>query len=133
MNKYAKPANTVVYPTWDDFQTAFLSQGGVLEAHPPSDSVTSLTVSVLIEPDQSYRILSSGDHIHAESPYSCWGLSFPQTSVDPALLNVECNKVINACKQRNIIGYLDIDFITFIDSKTVSLNNNKICLKLLKF
>ena len=121
LSKHARPSNTNVYPTWEDFQTAFLAQGGVLEAHPPSDSVTSLTVSVLIEPDQNYKILSSGDHIHAESPYSLMGFSFPQTSVDPSILNNECQKIINACKQRNIIGYLDIDFVTFIDSKTVSL------------
>ncbi len=119
LNKYGVPANLEAYPSWEQFQNAFLAQGGVLEAHPPSDSVTSLTVSVLIEPDQSYKILSSGDHIHADSQYSCWGYSFPQTSVDPDVLNASCTKIINACRQRNIIGYLDIDFVTFIDSKTV--------------
>ena len=76
LNNYAKVANTTAYGTWDIFLRAFLSQGGVLEAHPPSDSVTSVTVSILIEPDLNVKILSSGDHIHAESQYSCWGITF---------------------------------------------------------
>ena len=80
-----------------------------------------MTVSVLIEPDQSHKIILSGDHIHAESQYSCWGLSFPQTSIDPKVLNESCQKVIEACKQRKIVGYLDIDFVTFIDLQTVIL------------
>lgn len=92
--------------------------GGVLEAHPPSDSVTSLTVSMLIEPDRM-RIISSGDHIHAQSPYCCWGLTFPQTSVEPNLLNTTCTRIADACRQRAIMGYIDVDFVTFIDPKTV--------------
>lgn len=98
-----------------------ISLGGILEAHPPSDSVTSLTVSLLIEPDLSVKILSSGDHIHANSMYSCWGVTFPQTSVEPKLLNETCMRIANACKQRNIMGYIDVDFVTFIDPKTVRL------------
>jgi hypothetical protein len=78
-----------------------------------------LTVSLLIEPDASVRILSSGDHIHADSQYSCWGITFPQTSVEPVLLNEACMRVANACKERRIYGYVDVDFVTFIDVKTV--------------
>ena len=76
---------------------------------------------MLIEPDSNVRILSSGDHIHAESQYSCWGFTFPQTSVEPALVNDACMKIANACKERHIFGYVDVDFVTYIDAKTVSL------------
>ena len=101
-----------------------MSHGGVIEAHPPSDNVTGLTVSLLIEPDdiRSVKILSSSDHIHAESAYSCWGFTFPQTSVDPKQLNEACFKIAKECQKRNIIGYIDIDFVTFIDIKTVNIN-----------
>jgi hypothetical protein len=102
---------------------AFLSYGGVLEAHPPSDSVTALTVSMIIEQDHTVKILSSGDHVHADSPYSCWGLTFPQTSVDSSLLNDACLRIAECCKQRDIIGYIDVDFVTFIDLKTVCYVN----------
>ena len=73
----------------------------------------------MIEPDSTVKIISSGDHVHAESLYSCWGLSFPQSSVDTKQLNEACMQIAEACKQRNIIGYFDIDFITYIDPRTV--------------
>lgn len=44
----------------------------------------------------------------------------PQSSVEPDVLNAACKKVAEACKSRGIIGYLSVDFVTFIDSKTVS-------------
>lgn len=74
LSNHAKVVNTGAYKTWDIFLKAFLSQGGILEAHPPSDNVTSVTVSILIEPDLNIKIISSGDHVHAESQYSCWGI-----------------------------------------------------------
>lgn len=117
------PSNTQAYPTWEAFLKAFLSQGGIIEAHPPSDSITALTVSLLIEPDTTVKILSSGDHLHAESQYACWGFTFPQTSVDPTILNEACMKIAESCKQRSIMGYIDIDFVTFIDAKTVNIHN----------
>lgn len=98
----------------------FLLHGGIIEAHPPSDNITCLTVSLLIEPGASeIKFISSGDHIHAESEYSCWGFTFPQSSVDPKLLNNTCLKIAESCQQRNIMGYVDIDFVTFIDLKSV--------------
>ncbi len=119
LEKFASPVNKQAYENWEEFMKAFLSYGGVLEAHPPSDSVTALTVSMIIEPDHTVKILSSGDHIHADSPYSCWGLTFPQTSVDSSLLNDACLRIAECCKQREIIGYIDVDFLTFIDLSTV--------------
>lgn len=118
LENFAKPGNTQAYPNWDAFMKAFLAQGGIIEAHPPSDNVTALTVSMLIEPDTNVRIISSGDHIHAESTYSCWGYSFPQTSVEPELLNESCMRIAKSCQERNIYGYVDVDFVTFIDPKT---------------
>ncbi len=119
LEKHAKPCNIEAYPTWDAFLKAFLANGGIIEAHPPSDNVTALTVNILIEPDSTVRIISSGDHIHADSTYSCFGYTFPQTSVDSKLLNDTCFKIADACKERKIYGYFDVDFVTFIDPKTV--------------
>jgi IQ domain-containing protein H len=128
LNKYAQPINVDTYINWSTYLNAFLSLGGIFEAHPPSDSVTALTVSMLIQPDMNIKILCSGDHVHAESYYSCAGYSMPQSSVEPSFLNDTCFKVAEACTQRNIYGYVDVDFVTFIDLKTViRFDNLKDC------
>jgi hypothetical protein len=97
----------------------FLSQGGIIEAYPPSDSVTTITLCLSIEPNGHYSLLCSGDQLHAESQFSCWGLVFPQsTAVDPNQLNTYCSLIVEQCKQRNIYGYIDLDFLIFIDRTT---------------
>ncbi len=121
LDKHAKPVNTTAYATWPAFKSEFLAHGGVIEAYPPSDSVTCLTVSMLIEPDGNVSMVSSGDHLHADNNFSCWGLTFPQTSVDATRLNDACFKIAEACKQREIMGYFDIDFVTFIDMQNASV------------
>jgi hypothetical protein len=81
-------------------------------------------VSLLIEPGSSeIKFISSGDHIHAESQYSCCGLTFPQTSCDPKELNDACFRIAQSCTERNIMGHIDIDFVTFVDIRTVTLTH----------
>lgn len=118
LENYARPVNPQAYENWNDFLKNFLAQGGVLEAHPPSDSITSLTISMLIEPDGMVKIITCGDHLHAESQYSCWGYTFPQTSAEPSMINEACLKIAKSCRQRDIMGFVNVDFLTYIDSKT---------------
>uniref|UniRef100_A0A1I8J0H5 IQ motif containing H n=2 Tax=Macrostomum lignano TaxID=282301 RepID=A0A1I8J0H5_9PLAT len=107
------------YPTWQAFQQEFLSQGGVIEACPPAESVTRLTVDLCIEPSGSVRLLSSGDQlVSAQHPFSCLGISAPQCSVPPAQLNDLCRQVGDACRERRIYGHASVDFVTFEDSET---------------
>ncbi len=110
--------NKAQFNNWQAYSKVFLAQGGIIEAYPPSDSVTTITVCLSIEPDGHHSIICSGDQLHAESQFSCWGLSFPQSSVEPNDLNISCAQIAEQCKQRNIYGYVDIDFVTFIDAKT---------------
>ena len=58
--------------------------------------------------------------IHAVSPFHSWGLSVPQSSVEPWLLNRESLRIAEQCKARGVIGYLSLDFVTFIHPNTVS-------------
>lgn len=119
LSHHAKPMNTKIYPTWERFLESFLSQGGVIEACPPSDSITTLTVDMLIEPNGKTSMISCGDQIHAESQFSCWGVSVPQSSVEPEVLNKACSRIADSCKSRGIMGYFCVDFVTFIDPKSM--------------
>jgi hypothetical protein len=117
LDKHTIYINKTQFNSWKNYLKIFLSQGGIIEAYPPSDSITTITISLSIEPNGSYSLICSGDQLHAESQFSCWGLIFPQSSVNPNQINTYCSLIVEQCKQRNIYGYIDIDFLTFIDRK----------------
>ena len=107
------------FPTWRDFLAEMRTRGGLIQACPHSESVTALTVSVLIEPDGAVQILNAGDQVHP-TPFWNWGVSVPQTSVDPATLSSAVSSVAAACRERGVYGHLSVDFVTFIAPSTVS-------------
>ena len=117
LEKYTKYVNNKQFNSWQSYLKVFLTHGGIIEAYPPSDSVSTTTICLSIEPNGHYSLICSGDQIHAETEFSCWGFVFPQSSIDANQLNVYCSEVAEQCKQRNIYGHIDIDFLVFTDTK----------------
>ncbi|XP_065135070.2 IQ motif-containing protein H [Paramisgurnus dabryanus] len=112
---YARPVNTSCYPTWACFLEHFLKEGGVIEAYPPSDNITCLTVDVLVEPGGDVCILSCGNQLHGPSKLEVVGSTMPQTSICPDVLHSICMRVGQACQQRSIMGHLSLDLVTFME------------------
>ncbi|XP_070763876.1 IQ motif-containing protein H [Enoplosus armatus] len=117
--RYARPAKTSCYPNWACFLKTFLRQGGVVEAYPPSDSVTCLTVDLLLEPGGEVTMLSCGDQLHGSCQLEAIGSTVPQTSVHPETLHSICMRVGQACLQRLIVGYVSMDLTTFLNNNTM--------------
>ena len=121
LESHTHPVDRQLFPTWAKFREEFFNQGGIIEGAPPSESTTSLTVDVLIEPDGVVNILSSGDQI-CSAPFEVWGVSVPQSSVPAHQLAEAVMGVALCCRARGIIGHFSIDFVTFIDPYSVSIH-----------
>uniref|UniRef100_A0A3Q1I3L2 IQCH-like ATP-grasp domain-containing protein n=1 Tax=Anabas testudineus TaxID=64144 RepID=A0A3Q1I3L2_ANATE len=117
--RYARPAKTSCYPNWVCFLKTFLRQGGVVEAYPPSDCITCLTVDLLLQPGGKVTMLSCGDQLHGSCQMEAIGSTVPQTSVHPETLYSICMCVGQACLQRLIVGYVSVDLVTFVNPNTL--------------
>ncbi|KAM4572648.1 IQ motif-containing protein H [Odontesthes bonariensis] len=116
---YAQPAKSSCYPSWACFLKTFLRQGGVVEANPPSESVTYLTVDMLLEPGGEVTMLSCGDQLHGSCHLEAIGSTVPQTSIHPETLHSICMHVGQACLQRLIVGYVSVGLATFEDPSSM--------------
>ena len=63
LESHATLVDSDLYPTWGAFLSDFLAKGGLIEGHPPSTSVTSLTVDMFIDPNGAIQILSTHDQV----------------------------------------------------------------------
>ena len=55
-----------LYPTWRAFLADFLVRGGLIEGHPPSPSVTAVTVDLFIDPRGDVAVISTQDQVNSQ-------------------------------------------------------------------
>ncbi|XP_046721051.1 IQ motif-containing protein H [Silurus meridionalis] len=116
---HAKPCDTSCYPTWSCFLEHLLKKGGVIEAYPPINSVTCMSVDLLVEPGGGVRMLSCGDQLHGPGFLQVAGFTVPQSSVCPDVLYSICMRIGKACQERHILGHFSLDLVTFLEPGTL--------------
>ncbi len=60
---HAHPLDSELFPSWSDFLKVFISEGGLIEGTPPSESVTSLSVDLFIQPTGVISIAAMRDQV----------------------------------------------------------------------
>lgn len=78
---HAHPLDSKLFPSWSDFLKVFVSEGGLIEGTPPSESVTSLSVDLLIEPTGVVSIAAMRDQVHAYTVYCTRTVSIYNSTV----------------------------------------------------
>jgi len=93
----------------------FCRSGGVIEAAPPMFQINQLqspSVSFLIEPDGFVKLIGSFDRF-SSAEFINAGCFFPQTSLPSLDLLKICNSVGSALYDKNVIGHITIDLVSF--------------------
>jgi len=113
------------FPGWEAYIDTFTRVGGVIEAVPPARAgilpssagaaIDSPSVNLLIEPTGEVSIHSTHDHIFT-ADYHYVGASFPQATANRRALNGAALAVAKVCAEKNIIGYVSVDFVAFRDA-----------------
>ena len=114
LHKKATLVMDQIYEDWDDFLKRFCKVGGVIEAMPntPPHHINKPSVSIFIEPSGEIHVTGALDKIEAGRYINC-GFFFPQTSVSGPTINklgLDMGKVLH---QKGMIGFFDIDFISY--------------------
>ncbi|XP_054892820.1 IQ motif-containing protein H isoform X2 [Poeciliopsis prolifica] len=117
---YTQLAKSCSYQSWSEFLKIFLMQGGVIEAYPPSENVTHVTVDMLLEPSGEVTILSWGEQLHGYCHLDIVGSIIAKTSVHQETLHSICMRVAHVCQQNYIMGYVSVGLATFVDHSTMT-------------
>eukprot|EP00002_Diphylleia_rotans_P032497 TRINITY_DN6832_c0_g3_i2.p1 TRINITY_DN6832_c0_g3~~TRINITY_DN6832_c0_g3_i2.p1 ORF type:complete len:1023 (+),score=225.37 TRINITY_DN6832_c0_g3_i2:269-3070(+) len=104
-----------VYSNWDKYTKMVAKYGAVIEAC-PGQVLSSPTVNIIIEPDGAVSVLSTHEQVFSQ-PFFCAGTVFPQTTLPAAALADASVAIGRACFQKNIIGYVGIDFVSLFDEQ----------------
>ncbi|CAH8554058.1 unnamed protein product [Schistosoma turkestanicum] len=114
ISKHLKLFPNSFYTDSESFLKAFLKYGGVIEACPPVDEWTNLSVVIAILPNETVRIVASGDQLHSDDKFYTWGETIPMSSVSPPWVNYLSMELGSLLANKGVFGYVSIDFLTFI-------------------
>jgi hypothetical protein len=101
------------YRGWEAYMRAFSKVGGLIEAA-PSDVRGNSSVQMLIEPSGSIKCVCTFEESFGK-PYVYCGSSFPAVSAPHDSLIGASRSICNVLKEQGVIGYVNIDFVTFWD------------------
>ncbi|KAI6659232.1 IQ domain-containing protein H-like isoform X2 [Oopsacas minuta] len=126
--KNVKLADRSLHSNAQEFFDNFFQYGGTIEAMPPVANYTALTINLFIAPTGTIELISSGDQI-LSSPFKVWGVSLPQTSVNPIDLQKLIQTISDTILTHEIIGPVNFDLITFFqgDKQVTWLTGIKLC------
>ncbi len=113
-------------PWYSFFCIHLLPKVGVIEAFPPSDSVTCLTVDLLVEPGGDVCMLSCGDQLRGPSGLEVVAALYLRPPSALTSCTPFATRVGQACQQRSIMGHISLDLVTFWIPATWSSRLGKI-------
>jgi hypothetical protein len=120
-----------IYSTWKEYFDEFKCNGGVIEACPTktlSGISNSTAQSFLIEPDGTVEFLYSYEKLNYRGFRSIGSISPKEVAKVNSYINKtdleQINKLGAYLYERDIIGYITIDYITYIDGLKVTIYYN---------
>ena len=110
-----------MYPNWEDFAKDVNNYGCIVQAEAlDADKlqVTAISTDIFIKPGNKkmrYKILCTGDQIHARDHLQHWGSTVPQSSLEEEELEAKITKIVEMLWGKQIFGHVTISFLTFFN------------------
>ena len=109
-----------MYPQWDDFSKDVKKYGCIVQAEAlDADKlqVTAISADVFIKPGKKmrYKILCTGDQIHARDHLQHWGSTVPQSSLEDDELEEKIFKIVEKLWEKEVFGHVTLSFLTYFD------------------
>ncbi|KDO28304.1 hypothetical protein SPRG_06354 [Saprolegnia parasitica CBS 223.65] len=119
-HRLISPCFPDVYPTWQHMRPVVNRIGAVIEAYPPK-VLARVRANVFIEPSGGVHVTSAQEQLmHVKNKHQSVGAVYPPTAVPYAAIRGASLAVAQAMYASGIIGYASIDYVAFLDVKTVN-------------
>ena len=119
--KYTSFAYPNLYKNWNEYLKVFLLNKGIIESCPTkglSGIMGKPCIPILIEPNGIIKVLPSYEKINVDNFKNIINTS-PQKCLDENEMNNLGKKIGNILYEKNIVGYISIECITFHNGDTI--------------